>query len=254
MELKLAHPPNIFKSSAFFDRNSTISSQRCKLHLQRISWKSEDKKSLVHVVKQDENLPSLSELYGMPILADKDIVDGNLVFEGTSPVITYAQVHHCGGREWLRNKLSKTSQDLGFRRREWNQIIIKSSHHHLLRAKTTGSFLVLVPLVVFCIRCIMVAIRSRNARDLGNQEPQISGVGHRMSKSTRWRTALSELRDPDAMDTECEPDFAQVLEDEDRSYIHEHSRDYAKVEDEYQKFLTKCGMSEWGYWRGGSPE
>ncbi|XP_075480434.1 uncharacterized protein LOC142521119 isoform X2 [Primulina tabacum] len=104
--------------------------------------------------------------------------------------------------------------------------------------------LFLVPLVIFCIRCIMVAIRSRNARDLRNQEPQISGVHHRMSKSTRWRTALSDLRDPDTMSTECEPDSAHVSEDEDQSYIYEHSRDYAKVEDEYQKFLSECGMSE----------
>ncbi|XP_073294648.1 uncharacterized protein [Primulina huaijiensis] len=117
-------------------------------------------------------------------------------------------MHHFGGGEWLRNKLSKTSQDLGFRGREWNQIVMKPSHHHLLRAKTTGSFLVPVPLVIFCIRCIMVATRNRNARDLINQEPQMSGVHHRMSKITRCRTALSDLRDPDTMDTECEPDSA----------------------------------------------
>lgn len=143
---------------------------------------------------------------------------------------------------------------MGFRGREWNQIIMKPSHHHLLCAKTTGSFLVLVPLVVFCIRCIVMAIRSRNARDLRNQEPQMSGDHHRMSKSTRWRTALSDLRDPDAMDTKCETDSAHVLEDEDQKYTYEHPRDYSQVEDEYQKFLSECGMSDWGYWRGGSPK
>ncbi|KZV57109.1 hypothetical protein F511_05983 [Dorcoceras hygrometricum] len=231
MELKLTQscpPPNILKTSAFFDKNpqviflSSLHLARCKLHLQRISWNSKDKKSLAHVVRREETLTSISKLFGVPILeistADKDIVDGDLVFEGhhpgaPSPIITYAQV-----------------------------------------AKTTGSFLVLVPLVAFCIRCIMVAIRSRYARDLRNQEPKMSGVHHRMSKSTRWITALRDLRDPDAMDTEFEPDSAHVSEDEDQPYINEHSRDYAKVEDEYQNFLSECGMSEWGYWRGGSPK
>ncbi|XP_073280954.1 uncharacterized protein [Primulina huaijiensis] len=265
MELNLltqsCPPPKIFKFSALFAKNS---SQRCKLHLQRISLKSPDKKSLVHVfVKQDETLSSISKLYGVPILeiatSGKDIEDSDLIFEGKhldapSPIIAYAQVRHFGGGEWLKNKLSKTSRDLGFRGREWNQIIMKPSHHPLISAKTTSSFLVLVPLVAFCIGCIMVAIRIRNAKDLRNQEPQMSGVHQRMSKSTRWRTALSDLTNPDGMDTECEPDSAHVSEDEDQPHIYEHSGDCAKVEDDYQKFLSECGMSEWGYWRGGSPK
>lgn len=50
---------------------------------------------------RDEILTSISKLFGVPILeiatADKDIADGDLVFEGhhldiPSPVITYAQV------------------------------------------------------------------------------------------------------------------------------------------------------------------
>ncbi|XP_060961521.1 uncharacterized protein LOC115699687 isoform X3 [Cannabis sativa] len=34
--------------------------------------------------------------------------------------------------------------------------------------------------------------------------------------------------------------------------FEESSHDYRKLEQDYQEFLTKCGMSNWGYWRGGS--
>lgn len=36
--------------------------------------------------------------------------------------------------------------------------------------------------------------------------------------------------------------------------FEESSHAYRKLEDDYEKFLSECGMSKWGYWRGGSPE
>lgn len=32
------------------------------------------------------------------------------------------------------------------------------------------------------------------------------------------------------------------------------SHAYTKLEPAYLKFLSECGMSKWGYWRGGSLE
>ncbi|RVW29132.1 hypothetical protein CK203_096781 [Vitis vinifera] len=32
----------------------------------------------------------------------------------------------------------------------------------------------------------------------------------------------------------------------------EVSHAYGKLEHDYQQFLSECGISKWGYWRGGS--
>lgn len=32
------------------------------------------------------------------------------------------------------------------------------------------------------------------------------------------------------------------------------SHAYNKLEGDYQKFLSECGMGNYGYWRGGSPQ
>lgn len=44
------------------------------------------------------------------------------------------------------------------------------------------------------------------------------------------------------------------LEDEEPLHFEDTSRAYNKLEDDYHKFLSECGMSNWGYWRGGSPK
>ncbi|MBA0729688.1 hypothetical protein Golax_025526 [Gossypium laxum] len=42
-------------------------------------------------------------------------------------------------------------------------------------------------------------------------------------------------------------------EDEANIQNEEASEDYGRLEHDYQKFLSECGISKWGYWRGGSP-
>ncbi|KAK8651618.1 hypothetical protein V6N13_141211 [Hibiscus sabdariffa] len=42
---------------------------------------------------------------------------------------------------------------------------------------------------------------------------------------------------------------------EDEAYIQyeEAPEDYGRLQHDYQKFLSECGISECGYWRDGSP-
>lgn len=40
--------------------------------------------------------------------------------------------------------------------------------------------------------------------------------------------------------------------DQDQSSFEDESHAYSKLEHDYQKFLSECGISKWGYWRGGS--
>ncbi|KAK4413411.1 hypothetical protein Salat_2753700 [Sesamum alatum] len=268
MELKLAQsslPTAIFSSSSFFTKHFTLLAQRWKLHIQRISWKDQDinKKILVHVVKDGENLTSISKLYGVPIhdiaAVNKDIVDVDLVSEGQhlnipSASAGYAQGSHFEGDKFHEHPLPKATPCLEFNTRQWNQILTIPSSCRLPLAKTTGSFLVLVPLIAFCIRCIIGACQNRVTRNLRRQAVNKSGVHRDRCNSMRWKTVLSELRDPDALDAESEMDSDPFSEEQEQVHFEESFHSYAKLEDDYQKFLSECGMSNWGYWRGGSPQ
>lgn len=68
------------------------------------------------------------------------------------------------------------------------------------QAKTTGYFLVLVPLIAFGIRCIMNAFHRRVGRNKLQDVRQASG-------SMRWKLALRDLSDPDASYTDSRPEI-----------------------------------------------
>ncbi|PIN11423.1 hypothetical protein CDL12_15962 [Handroanthus impetiginosus] len=264
MELKLTQsslPTTIFNSTSNFPEHFTLLAKvkRWKLHIQRISWKGQEmsKEVFVHVVKEDETLNSISKLYEAPILeiaaANKGIVDVDLVFGGQllnipSAIAGNAQVCLFNATKLHEDRQPKTTPISGFRNRQWNQIFTVPSSHRLSLAKTTGSFLVLVPLVAFCIRCIIGAFQNRVTRKLRRQP------ANKSSKSMRWRT-LNDLRDPDAPDAELGPDYDPLLEEQEELHFEDVSQShYTKLKDDYQKFLSECGMSQWGYWRGGSPQ
>lgn len=40
-------------------------------------------------------------------------------------------------------------------------------------------------------------------------------------------------------------------EDEQIS-VEDLSHAYKKLDQDYEKFLSECGLSKWGYWRGGT--
>ncbi|MFQ6650271.1 hypothetical protein Gotur_022010 [Gossypium turneri] len=53
----------------------------------------------------------------------------------------------------------------------------------------------------------------------------------------------------------CQQNWKLLSTSEDEANIQneEASEDYGRLEHDYQKFLSECGISKWGYWRGGSP-
>lgn len=74
------------------------------------------------------------------------------------------------------------------------------------------------------------------------------------SGSMRWKLALRDLSDPDASYSDSRPEINTVTDDREYLQSEELLRAYAKLDHDYQKFLSECGMSKWGYWRGGSSE
>ncbi|XP_022720176.1 uncharacterized protein LOC111278002 [Durio zibethinus] len=76
---------------------------------------------------------------------------------------------------------------------------------------------------------------------------------HTGAKSMRWKSALKDTVEGDASDSESELDSNSPSEDEAYISYDEASQDYGRLQHDYQKFLSECGISKWGYWRGGFP-
>lgn len=75
-----------------------------------------------------------------------------------------------------------------------------------------------------------------------------------MPESKRWKHALSDIREPDNLDGEPILNSTGTSADQDQNSFEEVSHAYDKLEHEYQKFLSECGISNSGYWRGGSTD
>ncbi|KAG6435247.1 hypothetical protein SASPL_100117 [Salvia splendens] len=292
MELKLSQsslPTPISNPSPLIPKPFALLSQRWKLKIQRIAWKGHfmSKKILVHVVKEGETLTSISKLYGVPVLeiadSNKEIVDVNVVFEGQHLKIPSA-ASECAQLNFKFNNFSiaylphdvrtfpSTALDitltlcfvcnsegrplpngflrLGFQIRQWkNQISTMPFHQFpIAKAKAFGSFPVMAAAVAFCIGCIMAVFQIMLAKNSRHK------AANKLTHSARWRTALSDLRDPDSLHTESPPDSELLLDDEEQLHLEDSSRDFNELEGDYEKFLSECGMSSYGYWRGGSPQ
>lgn len=63
------------------------------------------------------------------------------------------------------------------------------------QAKSTGYFLVLVPLIAFCIRCIVGAFHTGVFRDT-RQQTLDKSRSHDGPRGMRWKYALSDIEDP----------------------------------------------------------
>ncbi|XP_070052810.1 uncharacterized protein [Nicotiana tomentosiformis] len=272
MEIKLSQSslPLPFKASSFransIYKHFIILPKRCKYQIQEFFSNDQhlnnSRQFLVHVVKEDETLTSISKLYGVPIYeiaaANKQIIDVDLVFEGQllnvpSYITTCSQTCQRKMIRLPKIDVSETNRRLKLCGKDFNQKILSVlSCRHLpytcqcyYQAKTTGYFLVLVSLIAFGIRCIMNAFHRRVGRNKLQDVRQASG-------SMRWKLALRDLSDPDASYTDSRTEIDNVTDDQDNFHSEDLSRAYAKVDHDYQKFLAECGMSKWGYWRGGS--
>ncbi|KAF9608558.1 hypothetical protein IFM89_009924 [Coptis chinensis] len=120
--------------------------------------------------------------------------------------------------------------------------------------RTTGYILVVVPLIAFCIGCIINVFHQRVGEYLKRPVVNKSNVHHPRSRNIHWKTALSDIREAEVLDDESGQDSQTPHEDPSPVSFEDMSHAYTKIEPAYQKFLSECGMSESGYWRGGSPE
>ncbi|XP_022141746.1 uncharacterized protein LOC111012032 isoform X2 [Momordica charantia] len=115
-------------------------------------------------------------------------------------------------------------------------------------ARTT-SFIVLVPLIVFCARCIIGASYARVSKTSKLKTIDKSEGEHHKFRSGHWRSALRDIRELDGLDSESSTDPSSPSVDEQIS-VEDLSHAYKKLDKDYEKFLSECGLSNCGYWRG----
>ncbi|CAK9313994.1 unnamed protein product [Citrullus colocynthis] len=201
----------------------------------------------VRIVEGSESLTSISNQNGDPahsiVIANKKIMDTDLEQKGQNikiqnpRAITYVYQ--------LEEKLRSALNGL----QNYKKLFALASSR-LPPARTT-SFIVLVPLIVFCARCI---IGASYARVFGTSRLETvdkrEGERHKF-RSGRWRSALRDIRELDGLDCESPIDSTSPSEDEQIS-VEDLSHAYKKLDQDYQKFLSECGLSKWGYWRGGT--
>ncbi|XP_038890845.1 uncharacterized protein LOC120080288 isoform X2 [Benincasa hispida] len=145
----------------------------------------------------------------------------------------------------LEEKLQSALNEL----RNYKKLFALASSH-LPPARTT-SFIVLVPLIVFCARCIIGASYARVFGTSRLETVDKREGKHHKFRSGHWRSALRDIRELDGLDCESPIDSMSPSEDEQIS-DEDLSHDYKKLDQDYEKFLSECGLSKWGYWRGGT--
>ncbi|MCL7023896.1 hypothetical protein MKW94_015399 [Papaver nudicaule] len=175
--------------------------------------------SLVHVVRGGENLTAISRRYNVSVqaiaAANSDIVDIDLVFQGQRLNIPCYGV--LDAQMGLRSKSWSYLDDVHKKyQSSFNTLVGHANHmvlpvlspHQLLLAKTTGYILLLVPVVAVCVRYIIHMFQHGNFINLKRQglnQPKVQNFG---SRSIHWKTALRDIREPEASDSEVnqEPD------------------------------------------------
>ncbi|KAA3487028.1 DNA-directed RNA polymerase subunit beta [Gossypium australe] len=236
MEVKLTHKKHISPSKSLLSNltKTTFPPHTLRLkpwaaaeiqHFQGLvkKWRLQNKTkdySCAHVVKEGETLSSISKMYGVSVhsiaAANKNIVNINLVFQG--------QLLNIPSSSLLDTQLDRAKKS-----RLWQSI-------RALKAPSGQN-----------------TLHTRVSRSIKHQAADKSQAHHPGAKGRRWKSALSDSVEGDVFDSELGLDSNSTSEDEANIQNEEAYEDYGRLEHDYQKFLSECGISKWGYWRGGSP-
>ncbi|XVF63371.1 hypothetical protein PTKIN_Ptkin09bG0082400 [Pterospermum kingtungense] len=187
-------------------------------------------------------------MYGVSVYsiaaANKDVVDIDIVFKGQllnipASNLLQTQLDRAKSKLWHSIRVLRTPSGQKF-------FSMLTSHGSSHQAKATGYCLVMVPLIVFCIGCIISTLRIRV------RHQTVDKSHHSGAKNMRWKSALSDTVEGDVFDSDS--GLGSNSPSEDEAYIsnEEASQAYGRLQHDYQKFLSECGISKCGYWRGGS--
>ncbi|KAE8693495.1 Zinc finger and BTB domain-containing protein 11 isoform 1 [Hibiscus syriacus] len=211
--------------------------------------------SCAHAVKGGENLSSISKMYGVSVhsiaAANKNIMHIDLVFQGQLLNIPAPSLLDTELDRVKKNRLLHSIRAL--KAPSGKTLFTVLTSHRLSKAKSTGYFLVAVPLIAFCIGCVISTFLTRVSRGIRQQAVDKSLTLHHGAKGMRWKSALSDTVEGNVFDSKSGLDSIGPSEDEAYIQYEEAPDDYGRLEHDYQKFLSECGITDFGYWRDASP-
>ncbi|KAG9145894.1 hypothetical protein Leryth_019563 [Lithospermum erythrorhizon] len=259
MELQMMNhsslPTNLrscFQKTFFKHHQLLALAQRWKGEMQKTTSNGQDssKPNLVHVVKDGETLSCISKIYGVPIsqiaAVNEDIVDMNLVSSGQHLKIpssvkglNHVDLPMDNSQLQSNQRLDSCGKYLS------SNISTTLTSHRFPYARTTGYFLVL-PLIAFCIRCMMVSLHHKVfGAPKHRTENDLPEKLHPIPNSKRWKSALGDF-DPDTRDSASRPDSDDFADGDHQLHDEDSAKAYMELERDYQKFLSQCGMGRQG--------
>ncbi|XP_039002324.1 uncharacterized protein LOC120128763 isoform X2 [Hibiscus syriacus] len=220
MEVKLSHKKHFLLSKSLLSDHTKASFPTRTLNfkpwaaaeIQRFQglvkkWRLQNETkdySCGHVVKEGETLSSISKMYGVSVhsiaAANKNIVDIDLVFQGQLLNIPAPSLLDTKFDRVKKSKLWRSIRALKVPSEKTLFTVLTS--HHQSNARSTGYFLVVVPLIAFCIGCVISTFHTRVARGIRQQAVDKSQALHCGAKRMRWKYALSDTVEGNVFDSE----------------------------------------------------
>ncbi|XP_039012297.1 uncharacterized protein LOC120141519 isoform X4 [Hibiscus syriacus] len=160
--------------------------------------------SCAHAVKGGENLSSISKMYGVSVhsiaAANKNIMHIDLVFQGQLLNIPAPSLLDTELDRVKKNRLLHSIRALKAPSGK-TLFTVLTSHRLSKQAKSTGYFLVAVPLIAFCIGCVISTFLTRVSRGIRQQAVDKSLTLHHGAKGMRWKSALSDTVEGNVFDS-----------------------------------------------------
>ncbi|XP_039012295.1 uncharacterized protein LOC120141519 isoform X2 [Hibiscus syriacus] len=157
----------------------------------------------IPALMQGENLSSISKMYGVSVhsiaAANKNIMHIDLVFQGQLLNIPAPSLLDTELDRVKKNRLLHSIRAL--KAPSGKTLFTVLTSHRLSKAKSTGYFLVAVPLIAFCIGCVISTFLTRVSRGIRQQAVDKSLTLHHGAKGMRWKSALSDTVEGNVFDS-----------------------------------------------------
>ncbi|KAG7557267.1 hypothetical protein ISN44_As11g032480 [Arabidopsis suecica] len=215
-------------------------SERWRICVQQMSEKEQrTKHELARSAKRSESLRRILEQYGVSVEYPEEnktnIRLDDLDCEEKHDAVTSSVMDD--------SKMNTTEELPDLRRQEKYSETVSTAEnlsgqnqHNLPHLNTGVLFTSLLPVLGFCIVCIIGTLHTIISRKSLQDH-------HHGSKRTRWRTTLIDWNEPFASDEhDSSPDYKVASTNQEAT--DEMNEAYNRVELEYKRFLLECGVSE----------
>ncbi|VVB08674.1 unnamed protein product [Arabis nemorensis] len=220
--------------------------ERWRFRVQHMSVKEQmTKHDLVRFAKRSESLRYILKQYGVSVENPQENKASSINFEETHANVPSTVIYDS-------SKMNTTEELPDLPRKEKYRETISTAenlsgknHHNIPHLNTGALFTNLLPVLGFCIICVIGTVHriiSRNLEKLGGRK-ESQGHHHGSEERTRWRSALSDWNEPLASD-EHDSSPENRVGSANQEAMEEVDEAYNRVELEYKRFLSECGVSE----------